>query len=102
MPVNWGSDTAVAPRPRWIGKSKSDLPGFIRRSIANRRAGRLEPGKVRAREPRADPRQDMGVVAIQPDQLLRLEHVDVDQPTVNRREGQGLKAEHLFVRTLGD
>src|SRR3954453_14208163 len=42
----------------------------------------------------------MGVVAIEPDDLLGLEHLDVDEPAVDRREGQGLEPEHLLLRTL--
>src|SRR3954447_6260928 len=42
----------------------------------------------------------MGVVAVEPDDLLGLEHLDVDEPALDRREGQGLEPEHLLLRTL--
>src|SRR5438067_3679953 len=42
----------------------------------------------------------MGVIAVEPDQLFRLEHLDVDQPAVDWGEGEGLEAEHLLLRPL--
>ena len=60
----------------------------------------LEPVEVLARKPRPDLRQHVGVIAVEPDQLLGLEHLDVDQPPVDRREGQRLEAEHLLFGAL--
>src|SRR5690348_13119074 len=42
----------------------------------------------------------MGVIAVKPDQLLRLEHLGVDRAAVDGGEGQGLEAEHLLLRAV--
>src|SRR5438067_5844688 len=66
----------------------------------DRRAGVLEPFEVLALELRTDLRQHVRVVAIEPDQLLGLEHLRTDQAPVDRRESQRLEAEHLLFGTL--
>src|SRR3954452_18432637 len=91
---------ARAPRPRWIGKSKSDVAVTVRGSLLDRGAGGLEPGQILAPQLRANLRQHMGVVAVEPDQLFGLEHLDVDQSAVDRREGQSLETEHFLLRAV--
>src|SRR5688572_10145752 len=59
-----------------------------------RRASLFEPCALTAFEARAELLKHLGMVAIDPVELGRREHLLDDQPAVDRREGQRLEAEH--------
>src|SRR5574338_863106 len=86
----------VLPPVRIGGEHYENKP---RESIQSS-AGLLKPGEVGAGQLRADLRQHVSMVTVEPDELFRVEHPYVDQALVDRREGQGLEAEHFLLRTL--
>src|SRR5689334_15914599 len=68
-----------------------------RTSVAiNRCTRRLQPIVISALKLRANLGQHVSVIAIEPADLVGVEHAGVDQAAVDRREGQGLEPEHFL------
>ena len=74
-----------------------DRAGMTIRAARSRASSQARASPV---ELRPDHLQHPGVIVVDPAPLLGRQHRRVDQPAVDRREGEGLEAEHLLLGAL--